>query len=83
MVLFETWGRTEWVLLVVNAIAVLHRGAVSQIPSELKLKEVEARQAHERLMRKRERDADEKPPNEYVRTGCHRPLEGSRCFKNP
>ena len=55
MVLFETWGRTEWVLLVVNAIAVYIVVRFLKPRVELKLKEVEARQAHERLMRKQER----------------------------
>ncbi|GIR75637.1 MAG: hypothetical protein VX011_02540 [Candidatus Thermoplasmatota archaeon] len=57
--LFEEWGRTEWVLLVVNVIAVYIVVRFLKSRVELKLKEVEARQAHERLMRKRERDADE------------------------
>ena len=59
MELFETWGRTEWVLLVVNIIAmyIVVRFLKSRI--ELKLREVEARQAHERLMRKRDRNAEE------------------------
>lgn len=59
MELFETWGRTEWVLLVVNIIAmyIVVRFLKSRI--ELKLREVEARQAHERLMRKRERNTEE------------------------
>lgn len=55
MVLFETWGRTEWVLLVVNAIAVYIVVRFLKSRVEIKLKEVEARQAHERLMRKQER----------------------------
>ena len=55
MVLFETGGRTEWVLLVVNAIAVYIVVRFLKSRVELKLKEVEARQAHERLMRKQER----------------------------
>jgi hypothetical protein len=59
MVLFDTWGRTEWVLLVVNAIAVYIVVRFLKSRVELKLREVEARQAHERLMRKRERDAEE------------------------
>lgn len=51
--LFEEWGRTEWVLLVVNVIAVYIVVRFLKSRVELKLKEVEARQAHERLMRKR------------------------------
>ena len=59
MELFETWGRTEGVLLVVNVIAVdiVVRFLKSRV--ELKLREVEARQAHERLMRKRDRNTEE------------------------
>ena len=59
MELFETWGRTEWVLLVVNLIAVYIVVRFLKSRVELKLKEVEARQAHERLMRKRDRNAQE------------------------
>ena len=59
MELFETWGRTEWVLLVVNAIAVYIVVRFLKSRVELKLREVEARQAHERLMRKRDRNAEE------------------------
>ena len=59
MELFETWGRTEWVLLVVNLIAVYIVVRFLKSRVELKLREVEARQAHERLMRKRERNVQE------------------------
>ncbi len=59
MELFETWGRTEWVLLVVNLIAVYIVVRFLKSRVELKLREVEARQAHERLMRKRDRNAQE------------------------
>ena len=59
MELFETWGRTEWVLLVVNLIAVYIVVRFLKSRVELKLREVEARQAHERLMRKRDRNAEE------------------------
>ena len=59
MKLFETWGRTEWVLLVVNLIAVYIVVRFLKSRVELKLREVEARQAHERLMRKRDRNAEE------------------------
>ena len=59
MELFETWGRTEWVLLVVNIIAVYIVVRFLKSRGELKLREVEARQAHERLMRKRERNTEE------------------------
>jgi hypothetical protein len=59
MVLFETWGRTEWVLLVVNAIAVYIVVRFLKSRVELKLREVEARQAHERLMRKHGRTSKE------------------------
>ena len=59
MELFETWGRTEWVLLVVNVIAVYIVVRFLKSRVELKLREVEARQAHERLMRKRDRNAQE------------------------
>lgn len=59
MELFETWGRTEWVLLVVNVIAVYIVVRFLKSRVELKLREVEARQAHERLMRKRDRNAEE------------------------
>ena len=59
MELFETWGRTEWVLLVVNIIAVYIVVRFLKSRVELKLREVEARQAHERLMRKRDRNTEE------------------------
>ena len=59
MELFETWGRTEWVLLVVNVIAVYSVVRFLKSRVELKLREVEARQAHERLMRKRDRNTEE------------------------
>ena len=59
MELFETWGRTEWMLLVVNVIAVYIVVRFLKSRVELKLREVEARQAHERLMRKRARNAEE------------------------
>lgn len=59
MELFETWGRTEWVLLVVNVIAVYIVVRFLKSRVKLKLREVEARQAHERLMRKRDRNTEE------------------------
>ena len=59
MVLFETWGRTEWVLLVVNTVAVYIVVRFLKSRVKLKLREVEARQAHERLMQKRVREAEE------------------------
>ena len=59
MELFETWGRTEWVLLVVNVIAVYIVVRFLKSRVELELREVEARQAHERLMRKRDRNTEE------------------------
>ena len=56
MVLFEEWGRTEWLLLLVNAIAVYIVVRFLRAKIHHKLHEVEARQAHERLMRKRARN---------------------------
>ena len=53
MVLFETWGRTEWVLLVVNTVAVYIVVVFLKRKVQHKLREVEARQAHERLQKKR------------------------------
>jgi len=53
IVLFETWGRTEWVLLVVNTVAVYIVVVFLKRKVQHKLREVEARQAHERLQKKR------------------------------
>ena len=58
MELFETWGRTEWVLLVVNAIAVYIVVRFS-IPSGTQTQGSGSPQAHERLMRKRDRTHEE------------------------
>ena len=58
MALFEEWGRTEWFLLFVNAIAVYIVVRFLRAKIRHKLHEVEARQAHERLMRKRAREED-------------------------
>ena len=46
-------------LLVVNVIAVYIVVRFLKSRVELKLREVEARQAHERLMRKRDRNTEE------------------------
>ena len=48
-----------WLILLVDLVAIVIVVMFLKSRIKLKLKEVEARQAHERLMRKRERDVEE------------------------
>ena len=61
--MFEDWTAGTWLILVVDLIAIVIVAMFLKSRIQLKLKEVEARQAHERLMRKRERREDEASSN--------------------
>jgi hypothetical protein len=53
-----------WLILLVDLIAIVIVVMFLRSRIQLKLKEVEARQAHERLMRKQARDEDPPPSEE-------------------
>jgi hypothetical protein len=53
-----------WLILLVDLIAIVIVVMFLRSRIQLKLKEVEARQAHERLMRKQARDEDPQPSEE-------------------
>ena len=53
--MFGEWLADNWVILVVDIAAIVIVVMFLKSRIQLKLKEVEARQAHERLMRKQER----------------------------
>ncbi len=61
--MFEDWTAGTWLILVVDLIAIVIVIMFLKSRIQLKLKEVEARQAHERLMRKREQREDEASSN--------------------
>tara|TARA_B100000925_G_C21631024_1_gene313032 strand:+ start:300 stop:500 length:201 start_codon:yes stop_codon:yes gene_type:complete len=66
--MFGDWIADNWLILVVDVVAVVIVVMFLKSRIKLKLKEVEARQAHERLMRKRARkdEAESTPPEEPV-----------------
>ena len=53
--MFGEWLADNWLILVVDIAAIVIVVMFLKSRIQLKLKEVEARQAHERLMRKRAR----------------------------
>ncbi|RJU93833.1 MAG: hypothetical protein DWC03_04040 [Candidatus Poseidoniales archaeon] len=53
--MFGEWLADNWLILVVDIAAIVIVVMFLKSRIQLKLKEVEARQAHERLMRKQER----------------------------
>ena len=53
--MFGEWIAANWLILVVDIAAIVIVVMFLKSRIQLKLKEVEARQAHERLMRKQER----------------------------
>lgn len=57
--MFDTWTASTWVILLVDIVAIFIVAAFLRRKIQHKLHEVEARHAHERLIRKRERDAEE------------------------
>ena len=56
--MFGEWIADNWLILVVDIAAIVIVVMFLKSRIQLKLKEVEARQAHERLMRKQERKAE-------------------------
>lgn len=61
--MFETWTVGTWLILVVDIIAIIIVVMFLKRKIQHKLHEVEARQAHERLMRKQDRTSSpEEPP---------------------
>jgi len=61
--MFETWTVGTWLILVVDIIAIIIVVMFLRQKIQHKLHEVEARQAHERLMRKQHRTSSpEEPP---------------------
>lgn len=63
--MFETWTVSTWAILVIDIVAVVIVAVFLKRKIQHKLREVEARQAHERLMRKQTAKADENdtPPS--------------------
>jgi nitrogen fixation/metabolism regulation signal transduction histidine kinase len=50
--MFESWTTSTWLILVVDVVAVLIVAVFLKRKIQHKLKEVEARQAHQRLMKR-------------------------------
>lgn len=63
--MFETWTVSTWAILVIDIVAVVIVAVFLKRKIQHKLREVEARQAHERLMRKQTAKAEENdtPPS--------------------
>jgi hypothetical protein len=57
--MFDTWTAGTWAILIVDVIAIIIVVLFLKSKIQHKLKEVEARQAHERLQRRRASDAPE------------------------
>ncbi|MDA7846016.1 hypothetical protein N9A87_03100 [Euryarchaeota archaeon] len=65
MILFEEWGRTEWFLLLVNAVATYIVVQFLRRKIKRKLDEVEARQRHHLHQRRPEgENTNEDSPKE-------------------
>ena len=58
--MFDTWTAGTWAILVVDVIAIVIVVLFLKSKIQHKIKEVEARQAHERLQRKRAASSPEK-----------------------
>ncbi|MDP6188594.1 MAG: hypothetical protein QF699_04645 [Candidatus Poseidoniaceae archaeon] len=63
-ILFEEWGRTEWLLLLVNTVAVYIVVRFLQRKIQRKLNEVEARQQHHLHQKRTESEGASKDPAE-------------------
>ena len=63
--MFETWTVSTWAILVIDIVAVVIVAVFLKRKIQHKLREVEARQAHERLMRKQTAKTEENdtPPS--------------------
>lgn len=61
--MFETWTVGTWLILVVDIIAIIIVVMFLKRKIQHKLHEVEARQAHERLMRKQGRTSSPEEPS--------------------
>jgi heme exporter protein D len=60
-----SWTVSDWLILVIDVVAIAVVVVFLKRKIQHKLKEVEARQAHERLMRKQAAKANENgPPTE-------------------
>jgi len=66
--MFVDWIADNWLILVVDIAAIVIVVMFLKSRIQLKLKEVEARQAHERLMRKQARrdELESTPPEEPI-----------------
>ncbi len=64
MILFEEWGRTEWFLLLVNAVATYIVVQFLRRKIKRKLDEVEARQRHHLHQRRPEDEKANEDPSE-------------------
>ena len=64
MVLFEEWGRTEWLLLLVNTFAMYVVVRFLQRKIQRKMNEVEARQRHHLHQKRAESEDVSKDPAE-------------------
>lgn len=60
--MFDSWTASTWLILLIDIVAVVIVVLFLRAKILHKLKEVEARQAHERLMRKQTAKADENDP---------------------
>ncbi len=60
--MFESWTASTWLILLIDIIAVVIVVLFLRAKIQHKLKEVEARQAHDRLMRKQTAKAGENGP---------------------
>lgn len=60
--MFDSWTASTWLILLIDIVAVVIVVLFLRAKILHKLKEVEARQAHERLMRKQNAKADENDP---------------------
>ena len=57
--MFGTWSASTWVILIVDVVAVVIVVLFLKSKIQHKIREVEARQAHERLQQKRANQPDD------------------------
>ena len=57
--MFDEWTAGTWLILLVDIVAIIIVVVFLKRKIQHKLHEVEARQAHQRLMRKKESNTDE------------------------
>ncbi len=62
--MFESWTASTWAILVVDVVAVVIVAVFLKRKIQHKLKEVEARQAHERLMKRKSKTSEVKNRSE-------------------